>query len=207
MPILFSAVAFQKTVLNKYATCDGNFGEILEEVLKKISNCNHKMTYSHGKYLFHYVIDCGYLFFCITDRLCQRSRAFLFLNEIKRRFETDKTNFTSTLAEQMYCYNEDTSKITIRNGELDEVNKIGVDSSDSILGEKLLLVNNENNLSYSAIFYVDARPERVVISFKESKRNILVAASLIVIGMTLMLLSPLSIPFVIVIFILYSIVR
>lgn len=70
MPILFSAVAYQRTVLNKYATCDGNFIEIVEEVLRKIPNSNNKMTYSHGKYLLHYVIDSEYFFFCVTDRVC-----------------------------------------------------------------------------------------------------------------------------------------
>ncbi|CAH2229706.1 jg2256 [Pararge aegeria aegeria] len=196
MPILFSAVAFQKTVLNKYATCDGNFAEIVEEVLKKITKRNHKMTYLHGKYLFHYVIESEYLYFCVTDKLCQRSRAFLFLNEIKRRFENNKVDFTCTLAEQMYCYNEDSSKIIIRNGELDEVNKIGVDSSESIIGEKLLVVSNENHPCYSTLSYCKARPEKVVISFKESKRNIFVVASLMIIAISLMFVfSPLSIAF------------
>ena len=63
-------------------------------------------------------------------QLCQRSRAFLFLNEIKRRFLTIISNdFSSTLAEQMYRYNEDCSTIIITKGEIDELNTIGVDSS------------------------------------------------------------------------------
>lgn len=62
-------------------------------------------------------------------QLCQRSRAFLFLNEIKRQFEFNKTDFTRVLAEQMYRYNEDYSTIVITRGELEELNTIGVDSS------------------------------------------------------------------------------
>lgn len=62
--------------------------------------------------------------------MCQRSRAFLFLNEIQRRFKGDgKENFIQVLANEMYRYSEDYSTITIRKGELDELNSIGVDSS------------------------------------------------------------------------------
>lgn len=62
--------------------------------------------------------------------MCQRSRAFLFLNEIRRKYLAEgKKNFVKVLAAQMYTYSEDYSTITIRKGELDEVNKIGVESS------------------------------------------------------------------------------
>lgn len=71
--------------------------------------------------------------------MCQRSRAFLFLNEIQRRFLTEgKDAFRKVLAAQMYTYSEDYSTINIRKGELDEVNKIGVESSGEYRDKKYL---------------------------------------------------------------------
>lgn len=66
----------------------------------------------------------------LYSQTCQRSRAFLFLNEIQRRFDRKSNdNFETILAEEMYRYSEDYSTITIRQGELDELNTIGVGSS------------------------------------------------------------------------------
>ena len=50
MPILFSVVARGTTVLAKHANCAGNFLEVIEQVLAKISRETSKMTYSHGRY-------------------------------------------------------------------------------------------------------------------------------------------------------------
>lgn len=70
MPILFSAVSLEKDVLNKFASCDGNFEEILDLVLAKIPNGDYKMTYLHGRYLLHYISENKHLYFCITDKVC-----------------------------------------------------------------------------------------------------------------------------------------
>lgn len=40
-----------------------------------------------------------------------------------------KENFSNVLADEMYRYSEDYSTITIEKGELDQLNKIGVESS------------------------------------------------------------------------------
>lgn len=77
MSILFSSVAYQKTIFNKYASCDGNFEEILDEVLLKIPRGNHKMTYYHGRYLFHYILVDEYFYFCVTDKVCVLKHFFL----------------------------------------------------------------------------------------------------------------------------------
>ncbi|CAH0629002.1 unnamed protein product [Chrysodeixis includens] len=163
MPILFSAVACDSALIANFASCDGNFLEIAEQVLPKLPASN-KMTYSHGIYLLHYIAEDNYTYFCITDRLCQRSRSFLFLNEIQRQFAENKVDFTSVLAAEMYRYSEDYNTIIIRSGELDELNKIGVGCSESILGEKILYVNNPDNISYSTISDVHATPETVTLS-------------------------------------------
>lgn len=69
MPIVFSAVASNRNIVSNFASCDGNFTEIAEQVLSKLPPCNKKMTYSHGTYLLHYIAEDGLLYFCITDKV------------------------------------------------------------------------------------------------------------------------------------------
>ncbi|KPJ20392.1 Vesicle-associated membrane protein 7 [Papilio machaon] len=139
MPILFSVVARGTVVLAKYATCAGNFTEVTEQILTKIPPRDDKLTYSHGNYLFHYIAENKLVYFCITDDKFQRSRAFLFLNEIKRRFtsafgDTAQTaipyamngEFSRVLATEMTHYSEskDLDTISRVHGELDELKNI-----------------------------------------------------------------------------------
>ncbi|XP_072941798.1 vesicle-associated membrane protein 7-like [Epargyreus clarus] len=209
MPILFSAIANQKVIIEKYASCEGNFMEILEEVISKLNKRNDKMTYSHGRYLFHYIIEDNNVFFCLTDKSCQRSRAFLFLNQIKRKFEVNKREFEKVLAEEMYRYSEDYNTITIRKGELDELNSIGVDSSESILGEKILIVKNEDNLQYTKISCIETKsPEPIVISVKYSKQQLMKIVTAVIIILTVMYsCCPLPLLLITIVYILWFIVR
>uniref|UniRef100_A0A914VU18 Vesicle-associated membrane protein 7 n=1 Tax=Plectus sambesii TaxID=2011161 RepID=A0A914VU18_9BILA len=86
MPLLFSSISRGTAVLAKHATCPGNFIEVTEQVLTKITE-NGRLTYSHGLFLLHYIADNGIVYLCITDDEFERSRAFAYLAEIKRRFE------------------------------------------------------------------------------------------------------------------------
>ncbi|XP_059060020.1 vesicle-associated membrane protein 7 [Achroia grisella] len=171
MPILFSVVARGTVVLAKYATCEGNFTVVTEQILSKIPPHDDKLTYSHGSYLFHYIAENKLVYFCITDDKFQRSRAFLFLNEIKRRFiaafgETAQTaipyamngEFARILATEMKHYSEskDLDAISKVHGELDELKDIMVKNVESMAmrGEKLeLLVDKADNLATNSVTY------------------------------------------------------
>ncbi|XP_050677105.1 vesicle-associated membrane protein 7-like [Leptidea sinapis] len=209
MPILFSAFACDRVIVNKFASCEGNFDEIVETMLIKLPQNNRKMTYSHGKYLLHYIVEDRLFYFCVTDRTCQRSRAFLFLNEIRRRHRTDfKNNFADVMAEEMFRYNEDYSTIVVRNGELDEVNTIAVDSSENILGEKILLVENELNLKYTTTSYVEEKPQQVTLAEDKGQTNQIVFVAVIFVGLSVLyVISPVTFTAIIVLFILRTINR
>ena len=108
---------------------------------------------------------------CITDDDFERSRAFLFLNEIKRRFKTNygdniehamgyamNSEFASVLANEMKHYSESTDIDTISkvHGELDELKNIMVKNIDNIAmrGERLeLLINKTENLTNNSLAY------------------------------------------------------
>ncbi|OWR53341.1 putative synaptobrevin [Danaus plexippus plexippus] len=155
MPILYSAVAYKRRVLHRHACCDGNFDEVLSDVINKVPTDDHRVTYYHKRHLLHVVMESEHFYFCITDKLCQRSRAFLFLKEIKRRFCSDKCGFRDALADLMTYYNDDGNAISIDSGDIDEINAIRVESSESVLGETILLVRSEHCLEYPvSVLYI-----------------------------------------------------
>nr|4AFI_A Chain A, AP-3 COMPLEX SUBUNIT DELTA-1, VESICLE-ASSOCIATED MEMBRANE PROTEIN 7 [synthetic construct]4AFI_B Chain B, AP-3 COMPLEX SUBUNIT DELTA-1, VESICLE-ASSOCIATED MEMBRANE PROTEIN 7 [synthetic construct] len=119
MAILFAVVARGTTILAKHAWCGGNFLEVTEQILAKIPSENNKLTYSHGNYLFHYICQDRIVYLCITDDDFERSRAFSFLNEVKKRFQTTygsraqtalpyamNSEFSSVLAAQLKHHSE-----------------------------------------------------------------------------------------------------
>lgn len=73
MPILYSVISRGTTVLAKYAECVGNFAEVTDQIISKITLENHKLTYSHGDYLIHYVCENKLIYMCITDDVSKPS--------------------------------------------------------------------------------------------------------------------------------------
>ena len=68
MAMLYSSVSRGTTVLARYAACAGNFAEVTDQILSKISTAEtSRLTYSHASYLFHYVTQGGVIYLCITD--------------------------------------------------------------------------------------------------------------------------------------------
>lgn len=200
MPILYSVVARGTTVLAKYASCAGNFAEVTEQILAKIPPENGKLTYSHGSYLFHYTAEDRIIYLCITDDDFERSRAFLYLNEIKRRFQTAygeraktalpfamNSEFSRILAAQMKHFSEarDIDTVSRLQGELDEVKDVMVKNIDHIAarGERLeLLVSKTENLAADSVqFRVKSRSLARSIFWKNIKLTVIITVVVIVI--------------------------
>ncbi|XP_012278331.1 vesicle-associated membrane protein 7 isoform X2 [Orussus abietinus] len=171
MPILYSVVARGSTVLAKHASCTGNFDEVTDQILARVAPHNDKVTYSQGAYLFHYISEDFLVYMCITDDDFQRSRAFLYLNEIKRRFQASyghsaqnamayamNIEFSRVLANEMKHYSESKELDTLSkvHGEFDELKDIMVKNIDNIAmrGERLeLLVNKTENLTANSVTF------------------------------------------------------
>ncbi|EMP27325.1 Vesicle-associated membrane protein 7 [Chelonia mydas] len=141
MAILFAVVARGTTILAKHAWCGGNFLEVTEQILARIPSENNKLTYSHGNYLFHYICQDRIIYLCITDDNFERSRAFSFLNEIKKRFQTTygsraqtalpyamNSEFSSILAAQLkhHSENKGTDQMVETQAQVDELKGIMV---------------------------------------------------------------------------------
>ncbi|XP_032411326.1 vesicle-associated membrane protein 7 isoform X1 [Xiphophorus hellerii] len=185
MAILFAVVARGTTILAKHAWCGGNFLEVTEQILAKIPSENNKLTYSHGSYLFHYICHDRIIYLCITDDFtsfaCQdfeRSRAFGFLGEVKKRFQTTygsraqtalpyamNSEFSSTLAAQMKHHSDPrgTDRVTETQMQVDDLKGIMVRDIDLVAqrGEKLeLLIDKTESLVDSSV------------TFKTTSRNL-----------------------------------
>ncbi|XP_017766385.1 PREDICTED: vesicle-associated membrane protein 7 [Eufriesea mexicana] len=200
MPFLYSAVSRGTIVLAKYATCVGNFDEVTENLLAKVKPEDHKFTYSQGQYLFHYICENNIIYMCITDNDFQKSKAFLYLVEIQRRFlavygedaqtavpYAMNTDFARTLASAMKHYSESNKEIdTLVNvlDDLDELKDIMSKNVDNVAkrGERLeLLVNKTENLTANSVtFRKTSRNLARSLFWKNVKIYVIVGVVLIV---------------------------
>ena len=175
MTVLYSVVSRGTTVLAKHAACAGNFDVVTEQLLAKIPDQDSKMTYSHGNFLFHYVRENGIVYYAITEDDYERSRAFQFLGEVKKKFQTNygdlaqtalpyamDNDFSRILAAQMQKYSRpvmeepEASKVDQVRDQLDELKGIMVKNIDSLTqrGENLnLLIDKTEDLSSSSVTF------------------------------------------------------
>ncbi|GCC24374.1 hypothetical protein chiPu_0002774 [Chiloscyllium punctatum] len=200
MAILFAVVARGTTILAKNAWCGGNFLEVTEQILSKIPSENNKLTYSHGNYLFHYICQERIIYLCITDDDFERSRAFTFLNEIKKRFQTTygsraqtalpyamNSEFSSVLAAQMkhLSENKKSDRVLETQAQVDELKGIMVRNIDLVAqrGEKLeLLIDKTENLVDSSVtFKTTSRNLARAMCMKNLKLTIIIAIVAIVV--------------------------
>uniref|UniRef100_A0A0K8RM59 Vesicle-associated membrane protein 7 n=1 Tax=Ixodes ricinus TaxID=34613 RepID=A0A0K8RM59_IXORI len=171
MPLLYCVIARGSTVLSRYASCAGNFSEVTEQILQRISPDTPKLTYSHGSYLFHYILEEGIIYLCITDDEFERAKAFHFLVDIQTRFQATygrqaqsalayamNSEFSRVLANQMKHYSGDRGGDNFAKvqGEIDELKGIMVKNIDTVTsrGERLeLLVNKTEVLSNTSVTF------------------------------------------------------
>lgn len=200
MPILYSVVSRGTAILAKYASCAGNFVEVTEQILSKIPPENGKMTYSHGSYLFHYISEDRLIYMCITDDDFERARAFLFLNDIKQRFQTQygagaqsalsfavNSEFSRVLMNQMKYFSDskEVDVVSRVEGEIDELKDIMVRNIENISsrGERLeLLIHKTDNLSATSVhFRKTSRNLARSLFWKNIKLMVIIGVVLIVI--------------------------
>uniref|UniRef100_A0A665WM06 AP-3 complex subunit delta-1 n=1 Tax=Echeneis naucrates TaxID=173247 RepID=A0A665WM06_ECHNA len=166
MAILFAVVARGTTILAKHAWCS----------YTSIHICTQTSRSSH--YLFHYICHDRIIYLCITDDDFERSRAFSFLSEVKKRFQTTygsraqtalpyamNSEFSSTLGAQMKHHSDPRGSDRLAESQLqvDDLKGIMVRNIDLVAqrGEKLeLLIDKTENLVDSSV------------TFKTTSRNL-----------------------------------
>lgn len=117
MPILYALVSRDKNVLAEYTGISGNFPTVTRVLLSKIQNTDGKMSYLYDKWdiasikitficrnsfypfvrhIFHYIVDGGITFLCMTEESMKRRVAFSFLDEIKTQWRQEYSGVEQT---------------------------------------------------------------------------------------------------------------
>lgn len=86
MPIVYALIARKKIVLAEYTSSTGNFPTVTRVLLAKIPESDSKMSYVYDKHVFHYIVDQGITFLCMSDETTKRRITFAFLDDIKKCF-------------------------------------------------------------------------------------------------------------------------
>lgn len=96
MPILYSLVARERSVLAEYTSSSGNFPTVTRVLLAKIPDYDSKMSYVYDKYVFHYIVDQGITFLCMSDENTKRRLTFAFLEDIKKNWRENYSTVERT---------------------------------------------------------------------------------------------------------------
>lgn len=163
MKLLYSLVAREKTVLAEFTEQSGNFPTVTRVLLNKIDSAtNGRVSYRYDEFMFHWLIDDGLTFLCMTnadEADSGRVRLpYAFLQEVKNQFlgtygEQARTaiafemnkHFSLILEDRMKYYNETggaaqaafapqgSDKVTAVQDRLDQVKDVMVQNIDHIL--------------------------------------------------------------------------
>jgi hypothetical protein len=96
MPILYALVARGKSVLAEFTSSSGNFPTVTRVLLAKIPESDSKMSYVYDNYVFHYIVDQGITFLCMSDESTKRRITFAFLEDMKKTWRDNYTAIERT---------------------------------------------------------------------------------------------------------------
>lgn len=130
------------------------------------------MVFQSCSYLFHYISEDRVIYLCITDDDFERSKAFLYLTEIKKRFQSAyhgraqtalpyamNSEFSRVLSAEMKRFSDtghQADNLSKVQGELDELRGIMVKNIDTIAqrGERLeLLIDKAEDLNTTSLTF------------------------------------------------------
>ena len=130
------------------------------------------MTYQYDAYNFHYVVENGVCYLCMSDELNKHRIPYAFLQDVKDRFVAQygteeplqaiafamNEEFSPVIQERMDFYNSDEADKTIDNigavkSQIEDVKSVMVQNIEKVLerGEKIeLLVDKTDRLNQQA---------------------------------------------------------
>jgi vesicle-associated membrane protein 7 len=130
------------------------------------------MTYQYDAYNFHYVVQDGVCFLCMSDELNKHRIPYAFLNDIKDRFVSAygteaplqaiafsyNEEFSKVIEDRMDYFNSDEADRSIDNigavkSQIEDVKSVMVQNIEKVLerGEKIeLLVDKTDRLNQQA---------------------------------------------------------
>eukprot|EP01113_Clastostelium_recurvatum_P016106 TRINITY_DN1914_c0_g1_i1.p1 TRINITY_DN1914_c0_g1~~TRINITY_DN1914_c0_g1_i1.p1 ORF type:complete len:224 (-),score=42.42 TRINITY_DN1914_c0_g1_i1:132-803(-) len=169
MPIFYSLVAKGTQILVEHTDQPGTYLDIVKKLLEKVAPENAKKSYSFQSYTFHYQVEDGITFMCLTDAAFGVRLPFTFLNDIAKRFFTQFASIVSvpqplagrlsqfepfgrTLQDRMafYSQNGGVDNISVVKTQVEEVKQVMQQNIEKVLdrGQKIeVLVNKTETLN------------------------------------------------------------
>ena len=161
------------------------------------------MTYVYDDFVFHYIVENGICYLCMSDEKNKHRIPFAFLEDTKDRFlmkfglEAAQTaiafamnsDFKGSLAERMDYYNSDDADRQIDNigsvkSQIDEVRDVMVQNIERVLerGEKIeLLVDKTDQLNQQAFrFESNSRSLRRHMYWRQMRCRAIIAVVVLV---------------------------
>jgi vesicle-associated membrane protein 7 len=161
------------------------------------------MTYVYDEYVFHYIVENGICYLCMSDEKNKHRIPFAFLEDTKSNFLMKfgldaaqqaiafsmNEDFKSLLSERMEYYNSDEADRSIDNignvkSQIDEVKDVMVQNIERVLerGEKIeLLVDKTDQLNQQAFrFESSSRSLRRTLYWRQMKYRAICAVVVIV---------------------------
>jgi len=165
MPILASLIARSTVVLVEQYSPGTSFPSIARRLLEQIpSTPDSKKSYSYESYNFHYLVEGGITYICMSDQAMGYRVPYSFLFDLNNRFKGTygqkvqtagpmamNDSFGRVLTERMDFFSNDKSadKISKVKGDIDEVKKTMVTNIEKVLerSEKIeVLVDKTDEL-------------------------------------------------------------
>lgn len=202
MTIFYALVSRKKTVLAEYTSSTGNFTTVTRVLLAKIdSDHDTKMSYVYDKHVFHYIIDQGITFLCMSDESMKRRVVFSFLQDIIATWRSTYTAaveqsalaftlnqaFGPVLQKKIDAYNSNITTVdNISNvqAQLDEVKDVMIENIDRVLerGEKIeLLVERTDQLNQQSFRFEKSSRMLKRTMYMRKLKNYAIAAVMIIV--------------------------
>mmetsp|Transcript_8663 Transcript_8663/g.10059 ORF Transcript_8663/g.10059 Transcript_8663/m.10059 type:complete len:223 (-) Transcript_8663:271-939(-) len=169
MAIVYALVSRQKTVLAEYTATLGNFPTVTRMLLAKIPVTDGKMTYVYDDYVFHYVVESGICYLCMSDEKNKHRLPYAFLQDMKDKFLVQfgidaalmaiafsfNEEFAPVIQQRMEYYNSGGAmdNIDALKNQIEDVKEGMVQNIEKVLerGEKIeLLVDKTDRLNQQA---------------------------------------------------------
>ena len=186
----------------KRTNATGNFPTVTRVLLEKIPPQDGRMTYVYDEYVFHYVVENGICYLCMSDEPSKHRIPFAFLEDVKQRFLQQfgleqaqqaiafsmNEGFKAVLGERMDFYGTEEADRSIDNigtvkSQIDEVRDTMVQNIERVLerGEKIeLLVDKTDRLNQQAFrFESNSRSLRRTLYWRQMRTRAFLGAAVL----------------------------
>ena len=180
---------------------------ISRQILKKISGADTRMSYMYDKVLFHYVVEGGLVFLCMSNEKMPRRVTFAFIDDIRGRFvsmfgtraNTGRTlemneDFRGVLQRQMEYYSdvENTDQLTKVRTQVEDVKLMAQANIEKVLerGERVeLIADKANRLNNESIQFKRASKDLSFAMWMQNMKMKLILGGVIVAVLLIIILS------------------